>query len=54
MLELVLGPNFGPNRKFKIFTPNFAQKGYFPSKAQEANVTIEFSMLELVSVPNFN
>ena len=41
MLELVLVPNFGPNRKFKIFRPNFTQKGYYPSKAQEANHRIQ-------------
>ena len=37
-----------------MFLTKFARKGYFPSKMEKKNTTIEFDIFELVEVPNFN
>ena len=31
-----------------VFWTDFAEKGYFPSKAGQMNINIEFSLFELV------
>ena len=37
-----------------IFWTKFGQKGYFRSKTEKVNITIEFCIFELVQVPNFS
>ena len=37
-----------------IFWTKFAKKGYFQSKAEKLNITIEFCIFELVQEPNFS
>ena len=39
--------------KIFIFWTKFAQKGYFQSKADAMNISIEFCIFKLVQVPNF-
>ena len=48
-----LGTKFQLKLKTLIFWAKLAQKGYFQSKTEWINITIEFCILELVWLPNF-
>ena len=41
------------NQTILLFWNNFVQKGYFPSKIRQINITIEFTMFKLIQVPTF-
>ena len=49
-----LGTKFQLKLTVFIFWIKFAQKGFFPSKTEKVNTTIEFCLYELVYAPNFN
>ena len=51
-IRFSLGTKFQLQLTIFTFWTKFAQKGYFRSKTEKLNITIEFCMFELVYVPN--
>ena len=51
-IRFSLGNKFQLQLTIFTFWTKFAQKGYFRSKTEKLNITIEFCMFELVYVPN--
>ena len=47
-IQITLGTNFHLKHTIFIFCTEFSQKGYFWSKTEKANITIEFCIFELV------
>ena len=52
-VRISLGTKFRLKQTILIIWTKFFQKGYFQSKAEKLNITIEFCIFELVQVPNF-
>ena len=48
ILSIIAGTKFKLKLTILIFWTKFAQKGYFQSKTEKVNVTIEFCIFELV------
>ena len=51
-IRFSVGTKFQSQLTIFTFWTKFAQKGYFQSKTEKLNITIEFCMFELVYVPN--
>ena len=52
-IRISLGTKFQVKLTILIFWTKFEQKEYIQSKTEKVNITIEFSIFELVYVPNF-
>ena len=53
-IRISLGSKFQLKLATLIFQTKFAQKGYFRSKTEKVNITIEFYIFDLVQVSNFS
>ena len=48
IMTRIVGTEFQRKMTLLIFWSKFAQKGYFCSKTEKANITIKFCILELI------
>ena len=53
-IQNILCTKFHLKEKSLHFRTKFSQKGYFKSKIEKVHTTIEFVIIELASIPNFN
>ena len=53
-IQISLSTKFQLEIKISIFQSNFPRKGYFHSKTEKVNITIEFCIFKLVSIWNFS
>ena len=53
-IHITLSRRFQLEVKILIFRNNFPQKGYFHSKTEKVNITIDFCIFKLVSISNIS